>query len=147
MIDPRYLRELIEATRQVVRIGLALSIYKPKYPKVSTTAIISTKYDVYLQLLFKSKVGTFSKLHIVGEVGINPTSPTLVISTIQYNFAQLLEFKSSTTVKSTIEPIEAIESPLQSSILTKSTIQPIEAMLNTNTSTIGVKSSVSIEAS
>jgi len=147
MIDPRYLRELIEATRQVVRIGLALSIYKPKYPKVSTTAIISTKYDVYLQLLFKSKIGTFSKLHIVGEVGINPTSPIStkstieqieailhnpksiisVISTIQYNFAQLLEFKSSTTVKSTIEPIEA--------------------MLNTNTSTIGVKSSVSIEVS
>jgi len=127
MIDLRYLRELMEATRQVVRVGLALSIYKPKYPKVSTTATISTKYDVYLQLLFKSKIGTSSKLHIVGEVGINPTSPTLVISTIQYNFAQLLEFKSSTTVKSTI--------------------QPIEAMLNTPTSTVGVKSSVSIEVS
>jgi len=95
MIDPRYLRELIEATRQVVRVGLALSIFKPKYPKVST----------------------------------------------------LLEFKSLTTVKSTMQPIEAIESPLQSSISTKSTIQPIEAMLNTNTSTIGVKSSVSIEVS
>ena len=78
MIDPRYLRELIEATRQVVRIGLALSIYKPKYPKVSTTAIISTKistkYDVYLQLLFKSKVGTSSKIQPMEAMSNTNTS-------------------------------------------------------------------------